>query len=145
MDAGNRAPTKLPRYRNSKGKVYCTLKVVHMAGFFLGSWHKPVLSISSIHKKAPLFGQPPIPTLLLLALALPTYLSSCSSFYYYDDYHNAYSSSCYYYYYHYYCYYYYHYYYYYSDCYLLLHMSYSLNSLKGGYMGDDIGDYYRAY
>ena len=25
------------------------------------------------------------------------------------------------------------------------HMSYSLNSLKGGYMGDYIGDYYRAY
>ena len=26
-----------------------------------------------------------------------------------------------------------------------IHMSYSLNSLKGGYMGDYIGDYYRAY
>ena len=25
------------------------------------------------------------------------------------------------------------------------HMSYSLNSLKGGYMGDYIGDYYRGY
>ena len=25
------------------------------------------------------------------------------------------------------------------------HMSYSLNSLKGGYIGDYIGDYYRAY
>ena len=25
------------------------------------------------------------------------------------------------------------------------HMSYSLNSLKGGYMGDNIGDYYRGY
>ena len=24
-------------------------------------------------------------------------------------------------------------------------MSYSLNSLKGGYIGDDIGDYYRGY
>ena len=24
-------------------------------------------------------------------------------------------------------------------------MSYSLNSLKGGYIGDNIGDYYRAY
>ena len=24
-------------------------------------------------------------------------------------------------------------------------MSYSLNSLKGGYIGDYIGDYYRAY
>ena len=26
-----------------------------------------------------------------------------------------------------------------------LHMSSSLNSLKGGYIGDYIGDYYRAY
>ena len=26
-----------------------------------------------------------------------------------------------------------------------LHVSYSLNSLKGGYIGDHIGDYYRAY
>ena len=25
------------------------------------------------------------------------------------------------------------------------HVSYSLNSLKGGYMGDYIGDYYRGY
>ena len=25
------------------------------------------------------------------------------------------------------------------------HMSYSLNSLKGGYVGDYIGDYYRGY
>ena len=25
------------------------------------------------------------------------------------------------------------------------HMSYSLNSLKGGYIGDYIGDYYRGY
>ena len=25
------------------------------------------------------------------------------------------------------------------------HMSYSLNSLKGGYIGDFIGDYYRGY
>ena len=25
------------------------------------------------------------------------------------------------------------------------YMSYSLNSLKGGYIGDDIGDYYRGY
>ena len=25
------------------------------------------------------------------------------------------------------------------------HMSYSLNSLKGGYIGDYIGDYYREY
>ena len=24
-------------------------------------------------------------------------------------------------------------------------MSYSLNSLKGGYIGNDIGDYYRGY
>ena len=27
----------------------------------------------------------------------------------------------------------------------LFDMSYSLNSLKGGYMGDYIGDYYRGY
>ena len=26
-----------------------------------------------------------------------------------------------------------------------LYMSYSLNSLKGGYIGDYIGDYYRGY
>ena len=26
-----------------------------------------------------------------------------------------------------------------------LYMSYSLNSLKGGYIGDCIGNYYRAY
>ena len=26
-----------------------------------------------------------------------------------------------------------------------MYMSYSLNSLKGGYIGDYIGDYYRAY
>ena len=26
-----------------------------------------------------------------------------------------------------------------------LHMSHSLNSLKGGYIGDYIGDYYRGY
>ena len=26
-----------------------------------------------------------------------------------------------------------------------IHMSYSLNSLKGGYIGDYIGDYYRGY
>ena len=26
-----------------------------------------------------------------------------------------------------------------------MHMSYSLNSLKGGYIGDYIGDYYRGY
>ena len=26
-----------------------------------------------------------------------------------------------------------------------LHLSYSLNSLKGGYIGDYIGDYYRGY
>ena len=25
------------------------------------------------------------------------------------------------------------------------HVSYSLNSLKGGYIGDYIGDYYRGY
>ena len=25
------------------------------------------------------------------------------------------------------------------------HMSYSRNSLKGGYIGDSIGDYYRGY
>ena len=25
------------------------------------------------------------------------------------------------------------------------HKSYSLNSLKGGYIGDHIGDYYRGY
>ena len=25
------------------------------------------------------------------------------------------------------------------------HMSYSLNSLKGGYIGDYIGDYYKGY
>ena len=25
------------------------------------------------------------------------------------------------------------------------HMSFSLNSLKGGYIGDYIGDYYRGY
>ena len=25
------------------------------------------------------------------------------------------------------------------------HMGYSLNSLKGGYIGDYIGDYYRGY
>ena len=25
------------------------------------------------------------------------------------------------------------------------HISYSLNSLKGGYIGDNIGDYYRGY
>ena len=25
------------------------------------------------------------------------------------------------------------------------HLSYSLNSLKGGYIGDYIGDYYRGY
>ena len=28
---------------------------------------------------------------------------------------------------------------------LSLYMSYSLNSLKGGYLGDYIGDYYRGY
>ena len=26
-----------------------------------------------------------------------------------------------------------------------MHMSHSLNSLKGGYIGDYIGDYYRGY
>ena len=26
-----------------------------------------------------------------------------------------------------------------------IHVSYSLNSLKGGYIGDYIGDYYRGY
>ena len=25
------------------------------------------------------------------------------------------------------------------------HMSYGLNSLKGGYIGDNLGDYYRGY
>ena len=29
--------------------------------------------------------------------------------------------------------------------YPLAKVSYSLNSLKGGYMGDYIGDYYRGY
>ena len=26
-----------------------------------------------------------------------------------------------------------------------IYMSYSLNSLKGGYIGDNLGNYYRAY
>ena len=30
------------------------------------------------------------------------------------------------------------------DC-MCNHLSYSLNSLKGAYVGDHIGDYYRAY
>ena len=28
---------------------------------------------------------------------------------------------------------------------IVLYMSHSLNSLKGGYIGDYIGDYYRGY
>ena len=27
----------------------------------------------------------------------------------------------------------------------IAHLSYSLNSLKGGYIGDYVGDYYRGY
>ena len=30
-------------------------------------------------------------------------------------------------------------------CFLTYHMSYSLNSLNGDYIGDSIGDYYRGY